>query len=140
MLEHLPGKMKQIATNLQRCNLYYQNTKIQRRIRKIWKKKSIANFFLKTITKSFWKHRKNWQPILFITQKRKKPKKNQVYIKRNFKRGYIKYSKSKITQPVMFVREKNRGIENMYWLQENKCGEGQKQIPVAIDNGYKNKI
>ena len=37
----------------------------------------------------------------------------QVYIKRNLKKSYIRHSKSKITQPVMFVPKKNRGIENV---------------------------
>ena len=36
----------------------------------------------------------------------------QVYIERNFKKNYIRHSKSKITQPVMFVPKK-RGIENV---------------------------
>ena len=29
------------------------------------KKKKHCQYILKTITKSFWKHRKNWQPVLF---------------------------------------------------------------------------
>ena len=37
----------------------------------------------------------------------------QVYIKKNLKKGYIKHSKSKITQPVMFVFKKKRGIKNV---------------------------
>ena len=36
----------------------------------------------------------------------KKTKTFQVYIKRNFKKNYIRHSKSKVTQPVMFVLKK----------------------------------
>ena len=37
-------------------------------------KKFHCENILKTTTKSFWKHRRNWQPVLFIIQTRKKRK------------------------------------------------------------------
>ena len=39
----------------------------------------------------------------------------------------------------MFVPKK-RGIENVCGLQENKCGDGQRQISIIINGGYENKI
>ena len=63
-----------------------------------------------------------------------------MYIKKNFPTGgYIKHSKSKIVQPVMFIARK-MGIENVYRLQKNKCGDAQKQVSITINDGYKDKI
>ena len=44
---------------------------------------------------------------LIYNTNEKKTKAFQVYIKKNFKKSYIKHSKSKITQPVMFILKKN---------------------------------
>ena len=52
----------------------------------------------------------------------------QVYIKRNLKRGYIKHSKSKITQPVMFVPKKNGELK--------MCVDYKKINAVTIKNKY----
>ena len=43
---------------------------------------------------------------LIYNTNEKKTKAFQVYIKRNLKKGYIRHSKSRITQPVMFVPKK----------------------------------
>ena len=40
----------------------------------------------------------------------------QVYIKRNLKKSYIRYSKSKVAQPVMFVPKKN-GELKFVWIK-----------------------
>ena len=131
-----PDKLRRV------CNVGIYTTKIQGvqwRIRKTSKKHSLP------------KHSENdYEIVLEAPEKlatsliyninEEETKVFQVYIKRNLKKGYIKYSKSKIAQPVMFVPKKKRGIENVCWLQKNKYGDGQKQISITINGGYENKI
>ena len=74
MLEHLPGKNRQAVTSLQRWNSYHQNTKNTTTYSKYLKNVFHCQNILKTITKSFWKHRGNWQPVRFITKTKKKRK------------------------------------------------------------------
>ena len=52
----------------------------------------------------------------------------QVYIKRNLKKGYIRHSKSKITQPVMFVPKKNGELK--------MCVDYKRINAVTVKNKY----
>ena len=58
----------------------------------------------------------------------KKTKFFQVYIKRNLKKSYIRYSKSKITQPVMFVPKKNGELK--------MCVDYRRINAVTVKNKY----
>ena len=52
----------------------------------------------------------------------------QVYIKRNLKKSYIRHSKSKITQPVMFVPKKNGELK--------MCVDYKRINAVTVKNKY----
>ena len=128
MLGPLPGKIKQTATSLQRWNFYHQNTGITVTYSKSPKRGFHCRNILKTTTKSFWKHRGNWQPVLFTAQTKKKTFFFQFYMKRNLKKSYIKHSKSKVAQPVMFVPKKNGELK--------MCVDYRKINAVTVKNKY----
>ena len=109
MSEYLPGKIRQAATNLQRWNLYYQNTKNTATYSKNLKKVFHCRNILKTTTKSFWKQRKNWQPALFTTQTKKN---------RKFFRFTLKKSQKKLYQTFEIENNPTR-----YVYSEKKNGE-----------------
>ena len=91
-------------------------------------------------TKSFWKHRKNWQPVLFTTQTKKKTNFFQIYIKENLKRGYIKYSKSKITPPVIFVAKKNGELKIYVDYKKINAATVKNKYPLPLITDMKTKF
>ena len=66
--------------------------------------------------------------FIYNTNEKKKTKIFQVYIKRNLKKSYIKHSKSKIAQPVIFVPKKNGELK--------LCVDYKKINAVTVKNKY----
>ena len=128
MLEHLPGKIRQIATSLQRWNFYHQNT-------------GNTATYSKNLKRVFFlpKHSENDHEIVLeapgklatgyiYNTNEEETKVLQVYIEKNLKKGYIRYSKSKITQPVMFVPKKNGELK--------MCVDYNRINAVTVKNKY----
>ena len=65
---------------------------------------------------------------LIYSTNEEEPKTFQVYIENNLKRGYIRHSKSKITQPVIFVPKKKGELR--------MCVDYKRTNAVTVKNKY----
>ena len=126
MLGHLPGKIKKIVTSLQCWNLYYQNTKNTQCFRKPRKNIPLPKHFENDHEIVLETPGKLATGFIYNTNENE-TKTFQVYIKKNFKRNYIRHSKYKITQPVIFAE--NNGELKM-------CVDYKKINAVTVKNKY----